>query len=136
MFQHRERRLDPGELLIIELLEPLGEQSRPPRAPFLQDPSRFGGGFEPYGTPVALVGLAPDQSFRLELLHDAGHAGRLHALGRGELAERSRAAEHEDGQGRALRGPQAHRGVHLPDRSEQVDGGRMEAFGGVLTRGS
>jgi hypothetical protein len=85
-------------------------------------------GADTHDPPVFGVGGSPDETVLLESVDDRAHRRRANLLGRGQLADRPGAAEHEDGQGREAGGAEAA-GVVLPSRvAERMDRRRVKAI--------
>jgi len=78
---------------------------------------------------VLSIRISAREAVLLEPAHDPGHRRRAHLLGRGQLAERLRAAEDEDGEGGEPRGGQPARGILAPRMAKRVDRGGMEPIG-------
>jgi hypothetical protein len=74
------------------------EQPRAASAGLEQNPSTFRRRVDEGETRVAAVDLAVDQAIVLEAGDQTRHRGRLYLLGRRELTESNRAAEHYNGQ--------------------------------------
>jgi hypothetical protein len=82
-------------------------------------------------TRILGVELPPDEATGLERLDDARHRRRTDLLGSGELPERPRSAEDENGERGQLRRRDPGRRVLPADMPQRVDGGRVKAVGGV-----
>jgi hypothetical protein len=81
--------------------------------------------------PVVVVTHTAHEPLAFQRLNDTRHRRWTNLLSGGELAECSRAAEHEHRQSRQLRRRDASRGILTAHMPERVDRGRVEAIGGV-----
>ena len=97
----------------------------------LHDAATLRRGLQTVNASVVGVLLPPDETARLERLHDAGHRGRAYLLGGGELTERPRPAEDEHGERGQLCWGNPGRRILTADVPQGVDGSRVEAVGRV-----
>ncbi len=108
----------------------------PPTA-FLKDFGPFCGRFE--ASAAFVVGwLTLNEAGPLEAGDDPAHGGRLDLLGFSQFAERTRTAEHQDGECRELGGADSGFRVADAQAAQQVDGGRMQPvcyLQGIVGRG-
>ena len=97
----------------------------------LHDATPLRRGLQAVNAPVVRVVLTPDETAGLERLDDARHRRRADLLGGGELPERPRPTEDEDGERGQLRRRDAGLRILTADMPQSVDGGRVKAVGGV-----
>lgn len=71
---------------------------------------------------VVGAGAFPDQAFRFQGMHDAGHGGRADLFRVGQPAERDWPRENDDREGREAGRVEAAAGIGAPQFAQQMDG--------------
>lgn len=127
--EHVERSSERGDVFRGQRAELTRELGDATLASLLHDSSALRRGANTHDTPVLGIGLAPHESSCLQCGNDARHRGRTHLFGRGEVAERDRAGEDDDGERRETGSAESGGVVLAAQAPEQVDGGRVEPVG-------
>lgn len=73
-----------------------------------------------------------DKGLLRERIDNPGHCGRTNLLGGGEIAQRQRTCEDDDGQGRQARRVEAAAGVFAAELAKEMNGGGVDLIGNFL----
>jgi len=126
------------ELLDLVLTQP-ADYSRQglhaPFASFLHDANSLRSRLNHHRTPILFVGLCAHQLGPQKAGNDSAHRRWFNLLGIGEFGQGFRPREHQDREGGQLGGPYTSLAIPDTQSSQQMNGGGMQAIGGLQCPG-
>lgn len=119
---------------LVELRDPGGQRGDPSPTSLVQHASSPPGGADPLHAAVVRVGHPLQEPLGLEGLGHPRNGGHAHLLGLRQLADRQRAREHHDREGRQAGTAESRPPIGDAETTQEVDRGGVEPVRGSLCR--